>query len=189
MDFWTWGRQNLCGRKSLRASLWAAKESDGLWHGGIIRKWIFIFIRWPPVERTCAGVSRLRYAPASVRYSSWRRAENRNEAQSHTGLQLEQRFEALKSGTSMFLRSFIARRTPEPSQGSVTAAGGVESIRPYGKIHCERMVSITAWNMLSAATFTFNVATVHSLNLHRSPLACQLLLCILGFTSVMCRHR
>lgn len=123
MDFWTWERQKLCGRASLRASLWAAKESDGLWHGGIVRKWIFIFIRWPPVERTCVGVPQLRYAPASVCYSSRRRAENGNKAQSHTGLQLEQRFEPLKCGTSMFLMSFIARQTSEASQVSVTAGG------------------------------------------------------------------
>lgn len=57
---------------------------------------------FPFVTSTCVGVSQLRCSSASVCSSSWRRAENTNKAQSHTGLQLEQRSEALKCPTSMF---------------------------------------------------------------------------------------
>lgn len=88
------------------------------------------------------GVSAL----ASECSSSWRRAENRNKAQSHTGLQLEQRFEALKCGTRMFLRSFTAeRQTPEPSQGSV-AAGGWSLSAPMERF------TVSAWSALQPET-------------------------------------
>lgn len=139
MDLCTRRRQNFVAENplvSLSLDSEETRENDGLWstpppaaqlalwssslrQPDVIRcvwsLWQASHLEHPPLEPTCVWLPQLL---VSVCYSLWASGEDRNKAQSHTGLHRQQRFEALAWVSGTFLRSWT-----KPPQGCVTGRG------------------------------------------------------------------